>query len=265
MLRITTLGENTCSNSSLLPEHGLSLYIEFGGKRILFDAAQSGAFADNAQKLNIDLSTVDIAILSHGHYDHSGGFERFLRLNDKAKLFVSENVFGQFYNGTDKYIGINKEVFSSVRIVRLSGSTCLDDAIEIKHLTDAELKYPIESFGLLEKTDSGFINDSFVHEQYLVLKYNGKRILFSGCSHRGVLNIMSATKPDIFIGGFHFSKLNTDKDDERKVLYDASNELLGYDCTYYTCHCTGVTQYQFMKSVMGEKLHYISTGSIIEL
>ena len=117
MLRITNLAENTCDTPSLASEHGLSLYIEFNDKIILFDAAQSGVFADNAQKLNIDLSTVDIAILSHGHYDHSGGFERFLALNEKAKIYVNENIFRQFYNGTEKYIGLDVSLKNCDRII----------------------------------------------------------------------------------------------------------------------------------------------------
>ena len=85
-MKIYTLMENTTCNEALACEHGLSLYIEAAGKRILFDAGQTGAFADNAEKMGIDLSQVDICILSHGHYDHGGGLKRFLEVNDHAPI-----------------------------------------------------------------------------------------------------------------------------------------------------------------------------------
>ena len=109
-MRIVTLIENTSCQASLCCEHGLSLYIETGKHRILFDAGQTGAFADNAEKLGIDLRTVDLAVLSHGHYDHGGGLKRFLEINHTAPVYLSRNAFGAYYNGTQKYIGLDSAI-----------------------------------------------------------------------------------------------------------------------------------------------------------
>jgi len=57
----------------LAGEHGLALWIETAGLRILFDTGQSGAFAANARALGMPLATADMLVLSHGHYDHTGG------------------------------------------------------------------------------------------------------------------------------------------------------------------------------------------------
>jgi len=102
--------------------------------------------------------------------------------------------------------------------------------------------------------------DDFRHEQYLLLEEAGKRILISGCSHKGILQIMEAFKPDILVGGFHFMKIT-----EEEKLEAAAKKLLAYDTVYYTGHCTGRKQYDYLKTIMGEKLHYISAGSILEL
>ena len=98
--------------------------------------------------------------------------------------------------------------------------------------------------------------DDFLHEQYLLIEEKGKRILISGCSHRGILNIMSYFKPDVFVGGFHLFSL----DSASKEIEHVSKKLSEYNTMFYTCHCTGLEQYGALKSVMKEKLQYISCG-----
>ena len=88
IMKITALTENTSADPRFGAEHGLSLYIEANGHRILFDSGQTELFERNASLLGIDLAGVDIAVLSHGHYDHSGGLKRFLELNDSAPVYL---------------------------------------------------------------------------------------------------------------------------------------------------------------------------------
>ena len=88
-LKITTLIENNPDEQGqLLFEHGLSLYIETAGKNILFDTGESGNFIQNAKSLNKNLNTLDYCVISHGHYDHSGGVEKFLKYVDQVPQFV---------------------------------------------------------------------------------------------------------------------------------------------------------------------------------
>ena len=104
-MKIQVLLENTSLRQDLLAEHGLSLYIETGEHKILFDMGQTEAFAYNAEQMGIDLSQVDIAILSHGHYDHGGGLKYFMGINQKANIYLNRYAFSPFYNGAEKYIG----------------------------------------------------------------------------------------------------------------------------------------------------------------
>ncbi|MBQ2720991.1 MAG: MBL fold metallo-hydrolase, partial [Clostridia bacterium] len=105
-MTVTTLVENTAINDNFCSEHGLSLYIEVKGLRILFDMGQTELFAENAEKLGIDLENVDIAVISHGHYDHGGGLKKFLEINKKAPVYISRFAFEPHYNGSEKYIGL---------------------------------------------------------------------------------------------------------------------------------------------------------------
>ena len=84
-MRITVLIENSAPEG-LVAEHGLSFYLEYRGGRYLLDAGESGAFLLNAQRLGVDLSRVEAAALSHGHYDHGDGFTAFFRVNRTAQI-----------------------------------------------------------------------------------------------------------------------------------------------------------------------------------
>jgi 7,8-dihydropterin-6-yl-methyl-4-(beta-D-ribofuranosyl)aminobenzene 5'-phosphate synthase len=108
------------------------------------------------------------------------------------------------------------------------------------------------------------VQDDFRHEQYLLIREGGRRILISGCSHKGILNIMDWFRPDVLIGGFHF--MNIDPDEEgREILSQRADALLSYPAVYYTCHCTGVPQYEYLKTLMGDRLHYLSCGQALTL
>jgi len=99
-MKITALVENTSCDPDLGAEHGLSLYIETRRQKILFDMGQTDLFVSNAERLGINLSEVDLAVLSHGHYDHGGGLRRFLEINKRATVYLSRYAFEAHYNGT---------------------------------------------------------------------------------------------------------------------------------------------------------------------
>ncbi len=95
---IKVLVEDISISDELRSEHGLSLYIETNSHKILFDMGQSSIFAENASKMNIDLSGVDIAVVSHGHYDHGGGLKTFMSLNKSAKIYMSRKGMGVLFS-----------------------------------------------------------------------------------------------------------------------------------------------------------------------
>ena len=97
-MKITSLVENT-STVGMPVEHGLSLYIQLdNGRNILFDMGQRRLFAENAERLGLAIADIDMAIISHGHYDHGGGLRAFLEINDKAKVYIHNDAFQPHYS-----------------------------------------------------------------------------------------------------------------------------------------------------------------------
>ena len=178
-MKIYTLIENTSCVDGFAYEHGLSLYIETEKMRILFDSGQSGAFADNAVKLGIDLGKVDVMILSHGHYDHSGGIGRFLELNNTAPVYISSTAFGMHYNAEDRYIGVDEELKNSSRFVFVDDYEEIGEGITLYGADKINAVTPIDSAGLKIKAPSGMIPDTFRHEQYLMIEENNHKVLIS--------------------------------------------------------------------------------------
>lgn len=258
-MKITALLENTTERNDVTAEHGLSLYIETESKTVLFDMGQTDLFAKNAEVLGIDLRNVDFAVLSHGHYDHGGGLKTFLEINKTAKVYINEHAFEPHYNA-DRYIGLDMSLLDyKDRIVFVSDYCEINENFEIFSCNDKERPQYMGSFGLNKKEGEFLVPDDFIHEQYLLIKESGKQILISGCSHKGVLDIENWFEPDYLIGGFHYSKLSLDG-----KLIEYSKRLERHETHYFTCHCTGKQQYDFMKQHM-KNVDYISCGKTIEI
>ena len=251
-MKLAVLTENTVRSPFLASEHGLSLYIGTGGHKILFDMGQSGAFADNAQKLGIDLETVDFAVLSHGHYDHGGGMMQFLRSNSQAPVFVSPHAFEPHFNASGKNIGLDRDL-PRERIFPVADGFCPAPGIRICTVPFP----PADTAGMTMGED---LPEDFRHEQYLLIEEEGRRILLSGCSHKGIVGIAEYFRPDVLVGGFHFMKT-----EDVRILEEAAQRLMALECMYYTGHCTGQKQFAILKQIMGSRLQDLSTGDRLYL
>jgi len=170
---IVTLVEDTPSGGQLSSEHGLSMYIETEKHRLLFDMGQTSIFAENAARMNIDLSEVDIAVISHGHYDHGGGLKTFMNINKSAKIFVSRNAFGDHYSegaeGTKRYIGLDKNLERNERIIFAGDNLVIDGELEIFSGVKGERYIPAGNRYLFRKAGEAFLQDDFAHEQNLII------------------------------------------------------------------------------------------------
>ena len=256
-MKITALVENTTSDESLGKEHGLSLWIEALGHRILFDMGQTDLFARNAALLGIDLAAADLAVLSHGHYDHGGGLAKFLELNQTAPVYLNQHAFEPHYHGSERYIGLDPALASSPRLHFVGDTAEIAPGLTLSTCNGRPKEKDLGSFGLTVEEGGAFRPEDFRHEHYLMIEENGKRVLISGCSHKGILNLVDWFHPDVLVGGFHFNTLPLDD-----TLAGYAKELSASGARFYTCHCTGRKQYAFMKDYM-DRLAYLSTGQTI--
>ncbi len=278
-MRIVNLIENTEGKTECVNEHGLSFYIETEGHKALLDLGQTDNSIRNAKSLGVNLHDVDTVILSHGHYDHSGGIIPFTKINDHATIYMQTSAGGDYYADDGimagderyRYIGIDKEILNLPQVRRLKGNYVIDDELEIFTIKERTHMLPFTNKRLLIRTKDGFISDDFTHEHFLVLKEKGLTVLMSGCAHNGILSILDAYKvkygklPDIVISGFHLMVKREYRENELEEVRNIAKKLITYPIKFFTCHCTGIPAFEEMKKIMGDRLEYVHSGEDIIL
>jgi 7,8-dihydropterin-6-yl-methyl-4-(beta-D-ribofuranosyl)aminobenzene 5'-phosphate synthase len=275
-MKIVNLIENTEGNPDCVSAHGLSFYVETKKHKLLLDLGPSEDTLKNAAALGIELSDVDTVILSHGHYDHSGGIMPFTKRNNQAAIYMQAAATDAYFadDGKDaperyRYIGIDPDIEKLPQVRFISGDTVIDDELELFTIQKRSHELPFTNKRLLVRKGDEYIRDDFRHEHYLVIRQDGKSVLMSGCAHNGILSIMDAyaekygKAPDAVISGFHLMKKTTYREEEIREIEDIARELNKYPTRFFTCHCTGVDAFDIMKTIMGEKLSYVHSGEEI--
>ena len=262
-MRWTVLSDNRTNNPAFETEHGLSILLETERHRILLDTGASDMFIRNAERLGIDLSTVDYVFISHGHSDHAGGLKHFMAINKKAKVIVSPDaISGRFFSKRGLLHSITT-VWPEIPRERLlpiehSGSIG-DDIYIIAHIPHIHPMPEGNRHLFVQDTQGQYIQDDFRHE--LALCTDG--LLFTGCAHSGLENILAACPLPVntVVGGFHL----LDNHESETKLEELSHRLAdAYPQTqFYTSHCTGGVAFAVLQGVMGDKIHPFSCGTIV--
>jgi 7,8-dihydropterin-6-yl-methyl-4-(beta-D-ribofuranosyl)aminobenzene 5'-phosphate synthase len=282
-MKCTVLVDNQAdpSNRKLHREHGLSLLIETAQNRILFDSGASDLFVRNANELSIDLKTVDIVVLSHGHYDHGGGLAAFLSLNNTSKVYHGPGAFESHIAKMSiliaKDIGLNLKAIAPYkdRLISIEGNSEIASGVWLIPQIPLPYERPKDHEMFYKKPKTELERDDFAHEMLLVITEGDEIIVFTGCAHKGILNIVSAvekqfaaTEIKALFGGLHMTNPVTKRLAEKEEDIQGIGKKLFANAMIrqlYACHCTGETAFSILKKEMGNKLQPLMVGKQIVL
>ena len=272
--QITVLVENTAGRLDLLAEHGLSFWIELGSQKVLFDTGQGKVLSGNAHRLGIRLELADAVILSHGHYDHTGGLSYVLRSAWRTRVYGHPAAFTPKYarntDGTARDIGMpflnERDVREQSELIWTQGPTEVCEGLM--------LTGPVPRRTDFEDTGGAFFTskdcaepDDLVDDQAAFLETSAGTAVILGCAHAGVINTLryvqtlTDNRPiHTVIGGMHLlsaspERLNRTVDELRRLNVQ---RLL-------PCHCTGVAAVARLWNEFPGKCEACPAGTVMKV
>ncbi|MBD3315976.1 MAG: MBL fold metallo-hydrolase [Chitinivibrionales bacterium] len=263
--------DDHAGEQGLHTEHGLSLWIEAAGKRILFDTGQSDACVQNAEKLGIDVGTADLLVLSHGHYDHTGGVEEILRRNPHIAVYCHPGIFVPRYsrqeNASMKPVSIDRAASNALhKVMDTIGwvSKPMNIASKIGITGPIPRKTAYEDTGGAFFLDPGGKRADLIEDDLAVwIETNEGLVIITGCCHAGLVNtlqyvrgITNNTPIHAIVGGFHLVHASPTR------LQSTVNSLriIGFE-RIMPCHCTGDSGVQALVESFGPKVMPGSSGA----
>ena len=237
-------------------------------------SGRANCFCATHKSWGLDIGRVDRAFLSHGHYDHGGGLAAFLRENNHAPVYVHPQAFEPHFSRKPegvRPIGLDPDLAHHPRIVPTGD--VYEDSPNLLLFADVTGCDCLSEGGknLLERVGDDYVPDAFAHEQSLIVYEAGKCILFTGCAHRGVVNLVQrrgrACRAYARCGGRRDAPLQPKPEKERAdaLIRAVGNRLEKTGARYLTGHCTGQHAYALLLDMLGDQIGYLPAGSQIDL
>jgi 7,8-dihydropterin-6-yl-methyl-4-(beta-D-ribofuranosyl)aminobenzene 5'-phosphate synthase len=233
-ISVTILYDNYVFTEGTTSDWGFAALVEGAEKTILFDTGtKPEIFRDNIKKLGIDLSSVDVVVISHNHGDHTGGMDYVLGENADVLVYLPASFPEAFFRKVEAAGASTKKVSESIAICK----------------------------GVFTTGDLG----GPVHEQALIFNTGDSAAVMTGCAHPGIVNIVQRSsaildKPVSFVfGGFHLMNATLDAVDD---VMDSFDKLGVKRCG--ATHCTGDKQIGAFRKHYGENYVPMGVGRVVK-
>lgn len=260
MIRITVLNDDRCNNDTLECEHGLSLFLEDGNRKVLFDTGQTDLYLKNASILGVPLDEVESIVLSHGDYDHGNGLKYF---NRKVNLICHPDFTkNRISKRTGNYSGLNEnleEIKNKFHLITTKEPYPVTD--NIIFLGEIERLNCFEKGTNLPATNEAGETYKHLDDSGVVIKTDNGIIVISGCAHSGICNTIEFAKKITncnnvlaVIGGFHLKDI--DEQTEKTIQYMKDNHIKHI----LVAHCTSDIVCDEFKNELPDVTEVIETG-----
>jgi 7,8-dihydropterin-6-yl-methyl-4-(beta-D-ribofuranosyl)aminobenzene 5'-phosphate synthase len=276
-LRISTLMENTASDSGVVGEWGLSLFVETPDLKFLLDTGPSDSITRNIDAMRVDMSGVRTIVLSHGHYDHTGGLPAVLRrIGGPVRVIAHPEALRAMYGknretGEYKYAGVfyRTEFLENLgaRFEFSASPTWLSEDIAASGEEPMETDFETVAGALCvpDPGGNGFVPDPMPDDQSVFMRTDRGLVVLLGCAHRGMINIirygrrlMGTDQVYLVLGGTHLGPASSAQ------LSRSIEELKGMDVQWIgVSHCTGQTAAAELKRAFGERFFFNNAGKIL--
>ena len=267
---VTVLIDNQTCRDDLHSQHGLSMWLQLGANRVLMDTGSNELFLENARQLAIPLERAELLVLSHGHWDHAGGVPAFLASGARPRIALhstsmeARRAFAPGKPTRDIGIPWAADLLDAAGIV----SVACDEPRQLFPFVWTTGTIP-DRFGLSipselqrRQPDGSWETDHFGDEQALVLETVRGLVVVSGCSHRGLLNILAAARAvtgtdavHAVIGGLHLKDLSAESCRElaARLRPMALRHL-------WVNHCTGSDAFGILREELGAMVEWAGSG-----
>ncbi|MHB1405009.1 MAG: MBL fold metallo-hydrolase [Desulfitobacteriaceae bacterium] len=275
-LKITILVENTVGvTAGVIGEWGLAMFLDFGDEKILIDTGEQGNIVGNAGTLEIDLHQIDRVILSHGHYDHTGGLIEFLKVRGKVPVYAHPEIFsghyGPVFNGAgNRFIGVpfrlEQLVSAGAEFHWVREPVELRPGLWLSGEVPRRTEFEMGDTRLVQDQAGTMVHDPLKDDFSVFYATDTGLIILLGCAHAGVVNIIEYAKEvtaerrvRAVIGGTHLGPVEAEQKDKTiEYLKSLDLELLAPN------HCTGLPMAGRLAQEFPAQFRWASAGTVIE-